>query len=136
MDRVRILFIDHSPAFVHGLLSYFSKLNSVVEYDLVNKVSSGIALMQKGSYDIILLDTTLGDFDVERLFVVLSNKTIKARIAITAIESSPLILSAVLQLKASCVLNRNAKREEVLEGCKALLNGSSYYSRVFISGLL
>lgn len=136
MDCVRILFVDHSPAFVQGLVSYFRKLNSDVEFDLATKVDSGITLIQKSNYDIILLDTSLSDFDVEKLSLSLVGKTKKSRIAITAIESYPWISSVILQLKVSCVLNRNAKREEIMEGCKALLAGTSYYTSSFVSGLL
>lgn len=136
MGGNRILFIDHSPAFVYGLASYFVGLEGGVSHDLAITFESGIALLKKKKYDIIILDMSIADIDADKLYGVIANKSDSPIVAITINNNATWISQIMLQNGVKCVIVRNAKREEILEGCKAILGGKNHFPHSFVMDLI
>lgn len=136
MGRKRFLFIDHSPTFVFGLLSHFNSILDDISHELAVTFSDGLGYLNKNDYDFVLLDMTLDGIDSNQFFSVLKDKILKPVIIITTSNYACWNSHFMLKNGVKCIIGRNSKREEIVEGCRAILSGSNYFPASFVMDLL
>ncbi len=61
MSHIRVLIVEDNRVIASQLYDYLEAKNFVVEY--ANDGNSGLRLVEKNTYDVIILDLTLPDID-------------------------------------------------------------------------
>ncbi len=120
MVKKRILVIDDSPTLRKILDFYLKKNNYLVE--LANNGKVGLALMEKESFDLIILDMQMPVISGKEVLINMKEKNIKTPLLILSAEKKVETIEMGLELGALFYMTKPFKPNDIVEKIKIVFD--------------
>jgi len=118
--KEKILVIDDSPTLRKVLDFYLKKNNYLVE--LANNGKVGLALMEKESFDLIILDMQMPVISGKEVLINMKEKNIKTPLLILSAEKKVETIEMGLELGALFYMTKPFKPNDIVEKIKIVFD--------------
>ena len=118
--KKKILVIDDSPTLRKVLDFYLKKNNYLVE--LANNGKVGLALMERESFDLIILDMQMPIISGKEVLINMKEKNIKTPLLILSAEKKEETIEMGLELGALFYMTKPFKPNDIVEKIKIVFD--------------
>ena len=95
MNKIKVLLIDDNVQLIDMIKEYFSSHAVIEVSDVAYNGSDGLSLLEKNSYDIVLLDLIMPKMDGIKVLEECETKNINARFIVVTSYNSPEVIRKV-----------------------------------------
>ena len=132
----RIVLADDHQLFLDGLLSLLSASSGI---DIVGTALNGrsaIALLEKESPDLILLDVNMPEMDGIETTTYIKAHFPKVKVLILTMFNTPEFIGNLVACGADGYILKNTGREELLNAIEQVKNGQPYFGAAVTSTIM
>lgn len=124
----RILMIDDHPLAMTGIREILSRELGVAHFDSATSAAAGLELVWSNSYDIILLDLSLGGRSGLEVMEDIRRHTVSTPVLVVSMHPEEMYGVRSLKAGAAGYLRKDAPEPIVIEAVRCVLAGRRYIS--------
>ena len=135
-EKTTVLIVDDHPMIGMAIEMLLRDNMRNIEVDLAEGGKEAIEKLKEKSYDLILQDVNLPDYNILSLIPNIRRIQPKTKILIFTMAPERILAKKLFSLEVQGFLNKSAPREETLTAVQKVLAGGRYVSKDFSEQLL
>lgn len=132
----KLLLVDDHPIVLMGMTAFVDRHRLFKEVDHAPTGSRALKMLQATSYDLIILDVHLPDYEIISLVKAVRHLVPNTPILMFSIEPPKLYVRRLILIGISGFIDKSCTDEELLFAISSILAGRVYFSSEILMGTI
>jgi DNA-binding NarL/FixJ family response regulator len=138
MEKIPVFIVDDQNLFRQSLALL---INTIKQFELLGDFDSGHSILEKLPYIIqdkpyiALVDMGMPDMNGVELNKILQDKYPQIKVIILSVDINPLLISQMIEARASAYLAKNCDKDELITAIQAVYKTGFYFDHQVLKAL-
>lgn len=130
-ENTKFLIVDDHPVIGIAMDLFLKNNFQNIEIERVEGGKDAISILKKQTFDLIILDVNLPDYNILSLIPNIFRIDAKAKILIFTMSPENILAKRLFSMNVAGFLSKGVSDDEILKAIRVILNGGKYISQQF-----